>query len=217
MGSDGAREALGLVQTDLPRSLEEISADLDSFFQMLGKWQRVQNLVSRETLIQFWSRHVADSLQLLNYWSTGSVHVVDIGSGGGFPALPLAIARKESNDRFTLIESNGRKAVFLKAVIREFDLNAVVLDSRVESVQLPVPAAIVTARAVAALPRLLEMAEPICGPETRLLLHKGREYREEVKAADIDWRFDVIEHKSLTDPDAVVLELCGPAARKNSQ
>jgi 16S rRNA (guanine527-N7)-methyltransferase len=218
MGFGSPRAALEMVDVELPRPVDEICADLELFAEMLGKWQRVQNLVSRETLADLWTRHVADSLQLLDYWGSGPSQAVDIGSGGGFPALPVAIARKGAGDRLVLAESNGRKTAFLRAVARELGLSLEILDSRVESVQLPFAAAdIVTARAVAALPMLLGMVVPFCGPSTRLLLHKGREYGEELHAAYAGWRFDVVEHQSRTDPDAVILEISGLAARDPSQ
>ena len=85
------------------RPLDAVGADLESFANLLRKWQAVQNLVSRETLPQVWTRHFADSLQILADFTANDTLILDLGSGGGFPALPLAIASKGSQRRFVLI------------------------------------------------------------------------------------------------------------------
>jgi 16S rRNA (guanine527-N7)-methyltransferase len=211
---DSAGAALDVVTVVLGRPRQDVAADLESFAEILAKWQRAQNLVSRETLADLWSRHIADSLQVLNYWGLAPSKVIDVGSGGGFPSLPLAIARKGSGDHFCLVESNGRKAAFLRTVVRELSLDAEIVPERMESARLPFKeAGIITSRAVAGLPRLLELTARCAGPETRLLLHKGREYGEELKAAAAGWHFDVIEHASATDLAAVILEIRDAAPR----
>ena len=96
----------------------DIAADLESFAGLLAKWQRVQNLVSRET-DELWDRHVADSLQLLKYYR-GESSVLDLGSGGGFPAIPMAIALKDQRVDFTLVESSAKKTAFLRTVGARF-------------------------------------------------------------------------------------------------
>ncbi|OYW98744.1 MAG: hypothetical protein B7Z15_21800, partial [Rhizobiales bacterium 32-66-8] len=98
------------------RPLAEVAVDLESYARLLQKWQAVQNLVSRETLDDVWSRHFADSLQVLPLLKPTDHAFLDLGSGGGFPALPLAIALKGSPQHFTLIEPNGRKVSFLRTV-----------------------------------------------------------------------------------------------------
>jgi 16S rRNA (guanine527-N7)-methyltransferase len=92
------------------RSHNEVAADLESYAQLLAKWQPVQNLVSRETLNDVWSRHFADSLQVLKLLKADDRAFLDLGSGGGLPALPLAIALKSPNHHFTLIEPNDEKS-----------------------------------------------------------------------------------------------------------
>src|SRR5690606_8668469 len=99
--------------------MEQVGADLESYAALLRKWQPVQNLVSREILEQVWSRHFADSLQVLKYLRDDDRVVMDLGSGGGFPALPLAIASRGREREFLLVEPTARKASFLRTVSRE--------------------------------------------------------------------------------------------------
>ncbi|RYZ79811.1 MAG: hypothetical protein EOP04_27085, partial [Proteobacteria bacterium] len=97
----------------LTRSVAAVAADLESYALLLKKWQAVQNLVSRETLSEVWLRHFVDSLQVLKLLRPTDVHFLDLGSGGGFPALPLAIALKNGPQRFTLVEPTSRKISFM--------------------------------------------------------------------------------------------------------
>jgi 16S rRNA (guanine527-N7)-methyltransferase len=152
---------------------------------------------------------MADSLQLLKFLpKSDSLHLVDLGSGGGFPALPLAIARK-GRLRATLIESNGRKASFLRTVGRELGLDINVLAARSEDVDprtLP-PADIITARALADLDLLCALAAPFFAPKSKALFLKGREHVEEIAETRIRWDFDVLEYKSDTDATGTILEI----------
>lgn len=186
-----------------------VVADLESYAALLRKWQVVQNLVSRETLDDMWIRHFADSLQLLNHLKPSDRSFLDLGSGGGFPALPLAIALKGRPPNFTLIEPNGRKVSFLRTVARELDLLVSVESARsdqIDSRETPVPD-VITSRALAALPQLCNWIAPFFGPETRAILHKGREHVEELREAATLWDFDVLVTKSDTDPSGVLLTL----------
>lgn len=188
----------------LGRPVPEVIQDLESFCSLLTKWQRVQNLVSRETLDAFWERHVADSLQLLPLLRSDDRHCVDIGSGGGLPAIPLAIAAKGTTRHFTLTESNGRKTSFLRAVVRELGLSVAVQDGRAGQSE-STSADVITARAVAPLETLLGYAAPYFGPTTRALLHKGREYQDEVLASKLLWSYEVETVPSRVDPASVLL------------
>lgn len=204
------------------RGVDAVHSDLLALEEMVEKWQRVQNLVSRETLGAIWARHILDSLQLLPLLPlshigahspnvrTDSVHILDIGSGGGFPAIPLAIALKGAGVHVNMIESNTRKCAFLNAAIRQFGLaTAHVHNARIEAVD---PKSIgeinaITSRALASLPLLMRYSLPFFGPKTRAYFHKGREFREELQLADSSFGFDVVHHKSLIDPEGVILEL----------
>lgn len=191
------------------RPLDQVTADLESYARLLRKWQAVQNLVSRETLEHVWTRHFADSLQLLPLLRETDQHFMDFGSGGGLPALPLAIARKSSDQSFVLVEPNGRKVSFLRTVARELGL-AVTVEGRrgeqIDSRETPVPD-VITSRALAALPQLCGWIAPFFGAHTRALLHKGREHVEELAEASAHWHFDVLIVPSDTDPSGVILEL----------
>lgn len=186
-------------------------AHLETFCQLLRKWQKAQNLVSRETLGAFWQRHVLDSLQLVPLVSPEARRLIDLGSGGGLPAIPLAIALSDRDLEFMLIEANARKCSFLRNVARACGLSdrLQVINRRIEASDSRETglADVVTARALAPLPLLLEFAFPLMRPGGVLLFPKGREHGEELAAADSGWQMDVIKHSSITDRDSAVLEL----------
>ncbi|MBN9362264.1 MULTISPECIES: 16S rRNA (guanine(527)-N(7))-methyltransferase RsmG [unclassified Devosia] len=190
-----------------------VRRDLESFAALLKKWNAVQNLVSRETENALWSRHVVDSLQILPLFRPSDTLFLDVGSGGGLPALPLAIALKGGPARFTLVEPIGKKVAFLRQVIRELGLPAAVhagrtddFDSR-ETLGDGASFDVITSRALAALPLLLELIHPFFGPETRAILHKGRDHAVEVEESRLAWDFDVVITKSATDEAGVLLEI----------
>jgi len=191
------------------RPLEEVGRDLESYAQLLKKWQSVQNLVSRETLDAVWTRHFADSLQILPLLTSEDRQFLDLGSGGGFPALPLAIALKGPNHHFTLVEPTSRKVSFLRTVARELALSVTVDGRRSEAIdsrETPAPD-VITSRALAALPVLCGWMQPFFRPDSRAILHKGREHVEEVAQAATLWDFDVLVTKSDTDASGVLLTL----------
>jgi 16S rRNA (guanine527-N7)-methyltransferase len=197
------------------RPVDQVSADLAHYEGLLRKWQTVQNLVSRETLAETWTRHFADSLQILKHLRPSDCHFLDLGSGGGLPALPLAIALKGGPASFTLVEPTSRKVSFLRTVARELDLAVTVIPKRSEQIdsrETPVPE-VITSRALASLPQLCAMMRPFFAQQTRALLHKGREYGEEISESRASWQFDVLVAQSETDPQGVVLELSGLSPR----
>jgi 16S rRNA (guanine527-N7)-methyltransferase len=202
-------EAIAPYAQYLTRPIAEVVADLESYAQLLRKWQKVQNLVSRETLDTVWSRHFADSLQVLQQLQPSDRLVVDLGSGGGFPALPLAIALKNSDVRLVLVEPNGRKVSFLRTVARELGLAVTVKPYRSNEIDSRETGAVdvITARAVASLTALCEMASPLFGPQTRAIFHKGREHLQELAESRLVWDHDVLIIPSDTDPNGVLLEL----------
>jgi 16S rRNA (guanine527-N7)-methyltransferase len=195
--------------THFTRPLDAVARDLESYANLLAKWQKVQNLVSRETLRDVWTRHFTDSLQALSSLSDTDRTLMDLGSGGGFPALPLAIARKASGQQFTLIEPTARKVSFLRTVARELDLNVVVIGRRtneIDSRETGQPD-VITSRALASLTQLCDWMEPFWGPQTRAVLHKGREHVEELAETSALWDFDVLTSPSDTDPGSAILEI----------
>lgn len=204
-----AEKALELSGVDFIRRQSAIIEDLEEFRQLITKWQRIQNLVSRETLDQFWTRHIADSLQLLSYFPENPKTILDIGSGGGLPAIPVAIALKETETNFVLVESNSRKVAFLRAVARDLGLKMKIIDARVEefvSRETEIPD-IITARALAPLVDLLKYAHPVWAEKTIAFFHKGREHVEELAESHVRWHYDVVIRPSLIDRSGVVLEI----------
>jgi 16S rRNA (guanine527-N7)-methyltransferase len=206
------KEALSVAEryaTYLTRPVASVAADLESYARLLLKWQRIQNLVSRETVAELWPRHMADSLQLTKFLPPDdSLNLLDLGSGGGFPALPLAIARK-GKLKATLVESNARKASFLRTVARELQLDVAVLAERSEAVnpQSLGTIDVVTARALADLDLLCALAAPFFAPKTKALFLKGREHVEEIRETRARWDFDVLIEKSDTDVQGAILEI----------
>ena len=200
------------------RPLNEVADDLESYAQLLRKWQAVQNLVSRETLNDVWSRHFADSLQVLKLLRPTDVAFLDFGSGGGFPALPLAIALKGTAHQFTLVEPTSRKVSFLRTVARELDLNVDVRAARSDQLEpesLPVPD-VITSRALASLPQLCASMAPFFAAKTRAVLHKGREHVDELAETVPHWDVNVLLTPSDTDPSGVLLTLTDLRARSVS-
>jgi len=187
--------------------------DLERFAALLRKWNAVQNLVSRETVDQLWPRHIDDSLQLMKFVRDTDRAVIDLGSGGGFPAIPMAIASRGTERRFTLIEPIAKKAAFLRTVARELALPVTVMAQRAEEVDSRETADVVTSRALAALPQLLGLCAPFTAAAGRLLLPKGRNYREELDAAAAVYHFDVVAHPSESDPAGVILEITNLRAK----
>ncbi|NMA97261.1 MAG: 16S rRNA (guanine(527)-N(7))-methyltransferase RsmG [Phyllobacteriaceae bacterium] len=194
---------------DFSRPADAVAADLESYATLLRKWQGVQNLVSRETLNTLWTRHFADSLQALAFMKDSDLQVLDFGSGGGFPALPMAIASKGTKRHFTLIEPTARKVSFLRTVARELDLSVTVVGRRsdqIDSRETAVPD-VLTSRALAALPQLFAWMDPFFGEKSRAILHKGREHVDEIRESSAQWDYDVLIHPSSTDPGGVILEI----------
>lgn len=186
----------------------ETMEDLRLFQEQLLRWTVRINLISRATTAQVWQRHILDSAQLWPLLPTSARRIADLGSGGGLPALVLAIIAKHQRpeQHFTLIESDGRKTAFLHTVITSLDLNATAINARIEEVQ-PARAEIVTARALAPLADLLPMAHRHLVPGGKCLLMKGRTHEAELRKALEGNRFSAIKHPSQTDAEAVILEI----------
>ena len=181
---------------------------LVAFEQLFLKWNRSINLAAPSTLDDVWGRHILDSAQLARI-APEAKRWVDLGSGGGFPGLVLAFLLVERDGAsIDLVESNRKKASFLQAVIGQFGLPARVVARRIDDSYAIVSAPdIVTARALAALPALLDLSAPWLTTGSRALFHKGRDYRAEVEESTHRWAFDLVEHPSMTDAHGVILEL----------
>jgi 16S rRNA (guanine527-N7)-methyltransferase len=181
---------------------------LVAFQQLFLKWNRSINLAAPSTLDDVWGRHILDSAQLARI-APEAKRWADLGSGGGFPGLVLAFLLVERDGAsIDLVESNRKKASFLQAVIGQFGLPARVVARRIDdSYALVSTPEIVTARALAALPALLDLSAPWLTKGSKALFHKGRDYRAEVEESTHRWAFDLVEHPSMTDAHGVILEV----------
>ena len=171
------------------------------------KWTPKINLISRPSLYHLWTRHIVDSAQVFLAAPNGQ-RWLDIGSGGGFPALPVAIlARDQRPDlTVTMMESDQRKCAFLRTIIRQENLNATVICDRIEQAD-PFDADILSARALADLTTLLSFCDRHLHPHGTALLQKGESWEKEAEAAGYEWRFEQEVLTSLTEPRAVLMKI----------
>ena len=184
----------------------ETSDDFAQYANLVRKWSPTINLVARSQLADLEERHIADSQQLIPLVPAQAISLTDIGSGGGFPGLVLAIAAKQSSPgrTFTLIESDQRKATFLRTVVRDLSLNATVLAKRIEAVSIP-PSDVVTARALAPLAELLAHAAHLLKPDGTAIFPKGETWEEELNSARQRWSFSCQAIPSGTRTNARIL------------
>lgn len=181
---------------------------LTAFETVFRKWAQRINLVAPSTLDDAWERHILDSAQVVKLGGDAKSWL-DIGSGGGFPGLIIAsMIVERAGASIDLVESNRKKAGFLQAVVGELRLPARVHAKRIEDVHGAIRAPeILSARALAPLPLLLELSAPWLQAGTTALFHKGRDYRQEIEDSAHQWGFDLVEHPSLTDAQGVILEI----------
>ncbi|MWD27084.1 16S rRNA (guanine(527)-N(7))-methyltransferase RsmG [Aquicoccus sp. SCR17] len=195
---------------DLPVDVSRETSDrLKTYESLLQTWNPRINLVSRSTLSEAWTRHIVDSVQIFDL-APGFTHWADLGSGGGFPGLVCAIlaAERVPDAEFTLVESDQRKCAFLRSVARETGVKVQVKASRIEALP-PLGADLLSARALADLPALLTHAERHLSPAGTAIFPKGRQWEKEVEAARKTWQFDLETSKSITDEQAVILQIKG--------
>lgn len=190
----------------------EVQASIDAlsvYEAQLVKWQQIKNLVSRETLSEIWSRHFLDSLQLIPMIPDHTKVILDMGSGGGFPAIPLAIALKGREIVVHMVESNGRKGSFLRQIVRELNLNAIVHTERAEALNVPEigHVDIFTARAFASLNDICRYIYPLWQQNSVGLFQKGRGYKKEIEESLQNWRYTYSTVESKTLEHAAILEL----------
>jgi 16S rRNA (guanine(527)-N(7))-methyltransferase RsmG len=181
----------------------ETRAALEEFVPLLERWTEKLKLIGRADRNAIWSRHIRDSLQLLPFLEHRPAPFIDLGSGAGFPGLVLAIA---SGQHFHLIESDRRKAAFLREAARVTAAPVTVHPRRIEVIALS-PASVVTARALAPLPKLLTLALPLLQPEGILLALKGKTAQQELTAAQAQWQMRVVVTPSCTDAAASILQI----------
>ncbi|MDA9958465.1 16S rRNA (guanine(527)-N(7))-methyltransferase RsmG [Alphaproteobacteria bacterium] len=177
-----------------------------AYLTLLEKWQRRINLVSNSTLTEAWQRHILDSGQLAAHYPPQTKHILDVGSGAGFPGLVLAIMGGVTVD---LVESDQRKAVFLSTVIRELGLPAKVHNQRIETMPNLRPD-VITARALASVPKLLNLIEIQLHPDCACLFLKGASVEDELTNLQSYSTMVATTYPSLSGSTGVVLELKNP-------
>jgi len=189
---------------------------LACFAALFEKWSRSINLTAPSTHVELWDRHIGDSLQIYSL-SPGGHNWVDLGSGGGFPGIITAICLAEIGSGWVhLVESNHKKASFLRMALLETGARGTVHPIRIETA----PEFIgecdrISARALAGLEKLYEFIQPWAGrkPQLKAFLHKGRDYRREIEISRMRWNFDLVEHPSVMESDSVILEISGLARK----
>jgi 16S rRNA (guanine527-N7)-methyltransferase len=198
--------AAALALTPVSRETE---SRLDRYVQLLQQWQAKINLVAPSTLPKLWTRHIADSLQLLALAPSAKVWV-DLGSGGGLPGVVLACALANTpGARLYLVERNAKKAAFLREAVRVTGTPGMVyaqgIEDIVDSIKGPVDC--VTARALAPLNQLVGFAEPLVKQGAKALFLKGQDVEVELTEATKYWSIQPILHSSLTGGQGWIVEL----------
>lgn len=197
------QRALSLV----PVSRETLGR-LDQFVDLLIRWQSIKNLVGPKTLNEIWTRHIADSAQLGRYIDDDVISLVDLGSGAGFPGLVLAaLYADRPHFQAHLIESNGRKAAFLREAARQMNVPAIIHDKRIEDVKDRLPANIdlVTARALAPLRDLVGFMVGLPAKPRKALFLKGQDIDSELTETAKYWNISYKMGQSLTNPSGRIL------------
>jgi 16S rRNA (guanine527-N7)-methyltransferase len=164
-----------------------LAAPLLAYLALLDRWNRTYNLTAIRDPAEMVAKHLLDSLAMLPFAGDGTL--ADLGTGPGLPGIPLAIARPAL--QVTLVESNGKKARFLREAVRTLQLpNARVAESRIESLDAPGAYDAITARALATLPLIVELGGSLLKADGRLMAMKGAVPDEEIAALPAGWRVD---------------------------
>ena len=203
-GDLAADKAGALRLTPVSRETEQ---RLETFVALLLTWQKTTNLISPATIPNLWTRHIADSLQLLALAPDAKVWV-DFGSGGGFPAIPVACALADRPGvQVHMVESNGKKAAFLREAIRTTGISAVVHQRRIEDCgdSFGDKVDVVSARALAPLKILCDQAFPLIGKGAVGLFPKGQDVAAELTEAAKYWRIEAATVPSRTSSEGCIV------------
>ena len=202
-----AHPGIDLTQSVSRETLER----LERFASLVTRWNPAVNLVSRASLAYLWERHIADSAQIFPLRPQAAHRWVDLGSGGGFPGIVVAILAREQAPEMTvsLVESDQRKAAFLREASRLLELRTDILCERVDIIP-HLAADVISARALAPLSALCDMASRHLKPEGIALFMKGRGYAAELEEAKAEWRFDCTITPSTTEEGAAILRISFP-------
>lgn len=181
----------------------ETRGRLTAYVDLLLRWNRTINLISRRDESAVWQRHIGDSLALIPALPANFSHAIDLGSGAGLPGLVLAIA---TGQHFHLIESDQRKAAFLREATRLTAATATIHPVRIETAKPP-PAPVVTARALAPLTTLLDWAAPLLALGGSCIFPKGRTVQDELTQASARWHMRVEPLANPADPAGTILRI----------
>ena len=206
-GGQGAIAADKAEALRLTRVSRETLERLERYVALLLKWQQTTNLISPATIPNLWTRHVADALQLLDLAPDARAWV-DFGSGGGFPGIPVACALADRpGAKVHLVESNGKKAAFLREAIRVTGAPAVVHAKRIEDCgdSFGDKVDVVSARALASLNILCDQAFPLIAKAAVGLFPKGQDVAAELTEAAKYWRIEATTVPSRTSPDGCIV------------
>lgn len=181
---------------------------LEHFADLVAKWTRRINLIAPSSIDGIWNRHILDSAQLVRHAPANATSWIDLGSGAGFPGLVIAALWSETNPQghVTLVESDQRKAAFLRQAARELALAVTIHTTRAESLP-PTNADILSARALAPLVNLLPLAARHLAPTGIAIFPKGRNAAAEIEEARKSWRFDLAIRDSVTDHEGRILRI----------
>lgn len=201
MSSGDPQGLIGVVSRETIERLELLES-------LVKKWNPAINLVSKDSLRSIRKRHIEDSLQVFYAVDAAGKSWSDLGSGGGFPGLVIAVLAKDVPEKLSLnlVESDSRKATFLREAVRQLEVDATVINDRIERLA-PLASAVVSARALSSLKNLCGFAARHLEPGGVALFPKGENHHLEITEARKEWNFDLVIHPSATESGAALLEL----------
>lgn len=179
----------------------EVNHALLNYQNLLLKWNKAINLISRNSQKDIWERHILDSLQLLKYIDFSDM-IIDIGSGGGFPGIVLSICGVKNT---VLIESDKKKSVFLAQAAKLSSNKIIIVDERIDE-KFNMNCDILTSRGFSSVTNILGVTEGI-KIQKKMLLLKGKNYEKEIIEAQKHWVFDFNLHNSITSGEGKIVEI----------
>lgn len=174
---------------------KKIEADFQKYINILKEHNMRINLVGKSTLVNPWTSHILDSLQILPLIKNKKFSILDMGTGAGFPGNILSIAGCEN---VTLIDSNGKKINFLKSIKNKMNLKTKIILGRIEALS-NIKYDIITCRALANLDKLFSYSQKLIKKNTVLILLKGKTVNEEIVETKKKWTFQFAKHQSISD------------------
>ena len=181
----------------------ETEAKLELYVKLLQKWQQRINLVSSKTLPHIWQRHILDCAQLTTYLPTSSFRIMDIGAGAGLPGVILALLTEHE---VHLVESDAKKVAFMRTILAETNVRAIIHHARIED--LPhLRIDVITARALAPLPKLIQLTHTQDHPGLSYLFLKGKGVDQELTEWPTSSKLNVVSYPSITDQDASIIHI----------